>query len=75
MRTGIKIVLFLIIFSLALVVGFFIGRIEYIRKHTAGQLRIDVTNPMNDQPFLLMLDRDVNDVYTEHTIVLEITHN
>lgn len=57
------------------IVGVFIGcilinAINHMKK--VGNLVIDFTNPMNDQPFLLELNKDVNHVYKKKYITLKV---
>lgn len=42
------------------------------RYHSVGALVLDFTDPMNDQPFLLELNRDVNMVYKKKWICLKV---
>ena len=41
-------------------------------KNKVGSLIIDTVDPMNDQPFLLELNKSVNDVYGKKYIVLDV---
>lgn len=50
-----------------------IGMIVVVRMRKVGGLVIDFTNPMNDQPFLLELNKSVNEVYGRKYITLKIT--
>lgn len=61
-------VIFLIV---GFVIGFTIAR-QADKNNRVGSLIIDTMDPMNDQPFLLELNKSVNDVYGKKHIVLDV---
>lgn len=59
-------------FIFGVLLGGIIMRI-LVHRRGVGRLIIDFTNPMNDQPFLLELNKSVNDVYKKKYISLKVT--
>lgn len=61
---------------LAFVVGVIVGIVAAItvsHLHAAGVLVLDFTHPMSDEPFLLELHKNVNDIYRKKWICLRIS--
>lgn len=47
--------------------------VTVVRYRSVGALILDFTDPMNDQPFLLELRKDVNTVYKKKWICLKVS--
>lgn len=61
---------------IAFVVGLSLGAVfaaAVVRRCAVGALVLDFTDPMNDQPFLLELHKDVNTVYKKKWICLKVS--
>ena len=63
--------LYIVMFLGGAVVGGCLA-IRISRKKKVGALILDFSNPLNDQPFLLELNTNVNRVYRKKYIVLRV---
>lgn len=64
----------IVVFLLGFVSGSGLVYILNRGRDVDGRLIIDMTNPYNDQPFLLELMTNVNDVYNKDQVLLDVSH-
>lgn len=62
---------YIVCIIVGIMIGFIVATMA-IRARKVGSLIVDFTNPMNDQPFLLELNKDVNHVYKKKYITLKV---